>query len=221
MINHHPGDDMLMSYAAGSLPAGFSLLVAAHASLCARCQGRIREAEAVGGALLHEAEPVAVSSDALARVMQRIADEPHGPAEDVAPKKFEAIPNPDVPAPLRALLPGSFDEMPWRMLAPGVKQIVLPLGDGGTTKTRLLKLAPGTVTPAHSHKGQECTMVLRGSFSDKLGRYGPGDVQEADGEVHHQPAADLGEDCICLTVTDAPLRFDSLLGRMLQPLLGY
>ena len=107
------------------------------------------------------------------------------------------------------------------MLAPGVKQIVLPLDQGSGTKTRLLKLAPGFVTPAHSHKGRELTMVLQGSFSDELGRYGPGDVEEADGEVNHQPMADTGEPCICLAVTDAPLRFDNLVGKILQPLFGY
>lgn len=221
MINHHPSDDMLMSFAAGSLPEGFALLIATHASLCARCQERIRDAERIGGALLHQAEPAAVSSDAFEKVMQRIAETPNSPAEDGARKTFEAIPNPGVPAPLHPFVPGSFDDVEWRTVAPGVKQFMLPLDEGKTTKTRLLKLAPGTKTPVHSHKGTECTLVLQGAFSDQTGRYTCGDVQEADGEIHHQPVADMGEDCICMAVTDAPLKFDSLFGRLLQPVLGY
>ena len=218
MINHHPSDDMLLSFAAGSLQEGFSLLVATHVSLCARCQDRIRTAEAIGGTLLSGAAPAPVSDSALGQLMVRLADTP---ADRSDPKKFEAIRNPDVPAPLREFVPGGFDDMPWRRLAPGVKQIVLPLDDGKVTKTRLLQLAPGFVTPAHSHKGREVTLVLKGSFSDELGRYGPGDFQEADGEVNHQPMADTGEVCICLAVTDAPLKFDNLVGKILQPLFGY
>ena len=219
MINHHPNDDMLVSFAAGSLQEGFSLLVATHVSLCARCQERMRVAEAVGGSLLAASAPMEIAPDALDKVMRRIAEEPH---DVVEPKRFEAIGNPDVPAPLREFVPGTFEEMPWRMLAPGVKQIVLPLDQGSSsTKTRLLRLAPGYVTPAHSHKGREVTLVLQGSFSDELGRYGPGDFQEADGEVNHQPMADTGEACICLAVTDAPLKFDNLVGKILQPLFGY
>jgi len=221
MINHHPSDDMLLSFAAGSLPEGFALLIATHASMCAECQGRIRVAERIGGALLHDSEPVPVSPDALANVLKRIADTPQDPAEDDAPGTFEAIPNPCVPAPLRAFVPGSFDDARWRMLAPGIKQIVLPLDEGKSTKTRLLKLAPGTATPVHSHRGLECTLVLQGSFSDELGQYGRGDVQQADGEIHHQPVADMGEDCICMAVTDAPLKFDTLTGKILQPILGF
>ena len=64
-------------------------------------------------------------------------------------------------------------------------------------------------------------MVLQGTFSDETGRYGRGDVQQADGETHHQPVADMGEDCICMAVTDAPLKFDTLAGKILQPFLGF
>ena len=221
MINHHPGDDMLLSFAAGSLPEGFALLIASHASLCADCRGRIRDAERIGGALLQNGEPAAVSPDALANVMKRIAETPQEPAEDDAPATFEAIANPCVPAPLHPFVPGSFDDVRWRMLAPGVKQILLPLDEGKSTKTRLLKLSPGTTTPVHSHKGLEATLVLQGSFSDELGQYGRGDVQLADGKIHHQPVADMGEDCICMAVTDAPLKFDTLIGKILQPILGF
>ncbi len=62
--------------------------------------------------------------------------------------------------------------------------------------------------------------MLKGSFSDISGRFGPGDFEETDESVDHQPIADPGEDCICLAVTDAPLKFKSRIVRMIQPLLG-
>ncbi|MAK77163.1 MAG: transcriptional regulator, partial [Nisaea sp.] len=54
----------------------------------------------------------------------------------------------------------------------------------------------------------------------ETGRYGRGDFQELDGEIEHQPWVDGGEPCICLAVTDAPLRFKSLAAKLAQPLLG-
>ncbi|MNL80010.1 Anti-sigma-E factor ChrR [compost metagenome] len=74
--------------------------------------------------------------------------------------------------------------------------------------------------PEHSHGGRELTLVLAGSFYDGTGRFARGDIEEADETLQHQPVADEGEDCICLAVTDAPLKFRSWLLRMVQPILG-
>jgi putative transcriptional regulator len=42
-------------------------------------------------------------------------------------------------------------------------------------------------------------------------------VAEADHEVDHRPVADEGEDCLCLVVTDAPLKLTGRLGRLVNP----
>ena len=64
------------------------------------------------------------------------------------------------------------------------------------------------------------TLVLAGAFSDATGDYRRGDLQEADDSLEHKPHAAPGDDCICLAVTDAPLRFKSVAARLLQPLIG-
>lgn len=71
--------------------------------------------------------------------------------------------------------------------------------------------------PSHGHTGSELTMVLRGSYTDELGRFCAGDVADLDPDVQHQPVADTDEHCICLIATDAPLRFNGLVPRLLQP----
>ena len=74
--------------------------------------------------------------------------------------------------------------------------------------------------PAGGHAGLEVPIVLSGAFIAETGRYGRGDFQELVGEIEHQPWVDGGEPCICLAVTDAPLRFKSLAAKLAQPLLG-
>jgi putative transcriptional regulator len=73
--------------------------------------------------------------------------------------------------------------------------------------------------PDHGHRGTELTLVLQGAFSDKTDRFGKGDIEVATQDLNHQPIAEMDEDCICLAATDAPLRFNSLIPRLLQPFL--
>jgi putative transcriptional regulator len=62
---------------------------------------------------------------------------------------------------------------------------------------------------------------LRGSFSDEVGRFCRGDVADLDDQIEHQPLVDSEEDCICLIATDAPLRFTTLFGKLVQPITGF
>jgi len=73
--------------------------------------------------------------------------------------------------------------------------------------------------PDHGHRGTELTLVLQGAFRDEVDRFARGDIEIATEELEHTPVAEAGEPCICLAATDAPLRFNSLVPRMLQPLL--
>ena len=51
-ITHHTPDAMLAAFAAGSLPAPFALVVAAHVSLCTQCRAALGAHQAVGGVIL-------------------------------------------------------------------------------------------------------------------------------------------------------------------------
>ena len=82
-----------------------------------------------------------------------------------------------------------------------------------------MRIKAGTAMPLHSHDGHELTLVLAGGFSDDDKHFLPGDVAVADASVNHRPVADPGEDCLCLAVTDAPLRLTGPFGRLLNPIL--
>ena len=228
MIHHHLNDDMILAYAAGSLSVGHALVVACHLELCPHCAARLAEAEAVGGALIEDCDSAALSDDLFDRLLADLdevaPDAPDAPdaAEMLAPPPVEPKPAGAslMPHLLSGVIGPDMNAIRWRTAGPGVKQFVIPLEGGQGETVRLLKLAPGFVTPEHSHHGGELTLVLKGSFSDDSGRYCVGDIQDADGDVHHQPIADTEEECICLTVTDAPLEFKGIITRLLQPIIG-
>ena len=51
-IEHHPKDDTLYSYAAGSLPAALALVVGCHLQFCPQCRSQVRSGERLGGTLM-------------------------------------------------------------------------------------------------------------------------------------------------------------------------
>lgn len=207
-IRHHLSDQLMIAYAAGTLPEAFSLVVATHVSLCDECRVALAGFEAVGGAVLDTGEAVAMADDSLAAVLARLSDpEPAAPAS--------RRPRGTLPAPLQDYVGGDIDQVKWRAIGMGVRQAILPTGDGGTA--RLLHIPAGQSVPDHGHRGLELTLVLQGAFRDSTDRFGPGDVEIATEALDHTPVAEEGVDCICLAATDARLRFNSLIPRLAQP----
>ncbi len=71
-IHHHPTDETLAAFAAGSLDEARAVVVATHVSLCPHCRGGMRAAEEAGGLLLERGPSVALAPDALERALSRI-----------------------------------------------------------------------------------------------------------------------------------------------------
>lgn len=217
-INHHPSDELLMDYASGAAGESWGLAIATHLALCPRCRQVVSEMEAVGGGLLDEISPEPMADNALDAVLARLDNA----VEDIGaprPSPPTGGSKPVLPQPLRGYVGGDVDELSWQRLGLGAYQLLIPTENEGTT-ARLLRIPAGRPVPEHSHRGLELTLVLAGAFSDVTGHYGKGDFQEADESVEHQPHAAPGDDCICLAVTEAPLRFKSIAMRLVQPLLG-
>ena len=212
-IRHHLGDDLLLAYAAGALPEALSLMVATHVSLCDACRAQLEACEALGGVVVEEQETAELDALALDHTLALLEREPQAAAAPRTRQTDCAV----LPAPLHDYVGGDVSAIRWRSIGMGVKQAILPTGPGATA--RLLFIPAGAAVPDHSHRGIELTMVLQGAFSDEVDRFARGDVETADESVHHTPTADPGADCICLAVTDAPLRFSGLIPRLVQPFL--
>lgn len=212
-IQHHLDDDILMAYAAGALPEAFSLMVAAHVSLCDHCRAVVESYEALGGAVLdQELEAVDLTEHSLAATLVKIA------GMEPEPRKLRTRKRSVLPAPIQDYVGGDLDAVNWRPVGMGVKQAILPT-EKGPASARLLYIPAGAAVPDHGHHGVELTMVLQGAFNDGNERFARGDVEVAGIDDEHMPVADISEDCICLAVTDARLKFNSWLPRLAQPFL--
>ncbi len=216
-IQHHIGDDTLMAYVNGTLPETISVVVATHLAICPECRKNVALMEDIAALYLVESEPAYhVDADPTAPDIQQLDPE----IATAASTKYQT--DKGVPNPLADRMPVHLEDIPWKKLIPGISHYPLSVADGSRKKgvLRLLKIAPGTPMPEHSHSGQEITMILRGSYIDDLGRFQTGDIADLDDEVWHQPVADTDKDCICLIATSAPLKFSGFFSRLLQPLVG-
>ena len=217
-ITHHPSEELLLDYAGGGLSESWSLAIATHLALCPACRREVAGLEAVGGGLVDVLEPAACSDGMFDAVLARLTDDDAASVNVASPPSVPPAAAPILPEPLRGYIGADLDGMAWQRLGLGAYQYLIETDDGATA--RLLRIPAGRPVPEHTHQGQELTLVLRGAFSDATGHYGAGDFQEADEHLAHKPHAAPGEDCICLAITDAPLRFKSLAARVVQPFLG-
>jgi len=215
-ISHHPSEETLFLCATGQLGEGHDLITRTHLEFCAECRGEVELYASLGGVVLDTIEPAPMAEDALARALQKLSDEepvlrkggaPHPKFLEKLPKGFE------LPATIKG-----YDIGKWRMLAPGVQFSSFAI-DGGT-RGMFLRARAGAAMPVHSHEGNEFTVILHGSFSDEMGHMRRGDMTEYDDSITHRPVVSQDDECICLFVFEGKLKIHSLIGRMVQPLMG-
>jgi putative transcriptional regulator len=212
-ITHHLDDATILAFAAGTAGEAHGIVVAAHLSMCPTCRAAVRAAETVGGGILASQPEAAVSDVCRAATLASL---------DAAPaRKHVPILHGELPPALERALGGkSLSDIKWSKKAPGVAIFDVPMPKGERTHLKLLRIGTGRAMPEHGHGGEELTLVLKGSYSDHMGKFSPGDVADLDEEIEHQPVVDSAEDCICLVATEAPTKFKSFWARLAQPFVG-
>ncbi|MDQ8020809.1 MAG: ChrR family anti-sigma-E factor [Moraxellaceae bacterium] len=216
MSTHHPADDLLLSLAAGSLDRASAIVVSAHLESCTHCCQQLELLEAVGGELLADIEPVDMEIGAFSRTLERL-DQPVSVAVAQVP-----VVRPDLPAGMH--WPRSLDGCditPWKRLGPGMRWSRITVPGDPQANAFLLRMAAGMELAAHTHGGRELTQVLYGAFDDGRDVWRAGDLDDADGEVHHRPVVTAESECICLVaLTGGRTRFDGFVARALGAWMG-
>ncbi len=212
MVSKHPESSMLVDYSAGSLSPALCVSVSAHLHFCDTCRERSTQLAEIGGELLEDTTPVELTKGALATVLDRL-EAPEPAAIEKPAKKLredEAL----LPELVKNLLPD--DGVKWNFLTRSLKVSRLAVGETDY-ELALHKIKAGGKTPNHGHNGLEITVVLQGSFSDEDGVYQEGDFLVREPGDYHRPTASLNENCICLSVLEAPIKLVGPVMRMLNP----
>jgi len=193
---HHPSPDTLASYVAGTIRAGFDLVVAAHLDTCTQCRREVSRLEKLGGHLISQLDPAVMAEDALTQTLARLQE-----------------PLPAMPPP-RQELGQVLANARRRWVAPGVWTAKVDTPHAQEDRVFLLRAAPGAKTARHSHAGTELTQILEGALQDGDVIYRAGDFVELDASHTHHPRVYGDKPCLCLFATEGRLVPTDLAGRI-------
>ncbi len=207
-------DEWIVSYASGALSEAHALVVATHCDFHDDLKKKIRDAEEIGAALMETVKPVEISPNSFDELLGKIDAQSNDLESETSADCF------GLPPSLASYLGKPLNALKWKMMGPGLSQVRLWTGPNDE-RLWLLRAKGGAKVPAHDHNGLEMTLVLQGSYLVGNDRYTAGMLELADSDTkNHTPVIDPGEDCICLVVTEAPIKIHSFIGRMVQPFIG-
>lgn len=215
-LNHHPAEAWILDYALGNLSELHEAVIRAHVSVCAQCRENVAFAERLGGEFLHAMPAAALALDARA-----ICDRHEQQSPQSQPMSLSRAPEPaagSIEEVVATWLDSSLDALRWRRIGQGLALCRLAERDGA--RMWLLRGAPGTVLPTHTHSGSELTLVLKGAYFCGNTIFRAGELEDADETTEHQPVITRDGECICLAVTEGRLRFRDWTPRLLQPFVG-
>lgn len=214
MTRHHPDSLSLMEYSAGNLSEPHALCIRLHLDKCPHCRSRVDTLDSLGAVMMEQQPKVSVSENMFDNIMAQI-DVDGAVAGDAV-----AEPRPPRVSPLQKLLGEDLNSLPWKRQLGDVS--VLDITDrfpGQKEQVVLQKLAAGGKAPAHTHRGEETTIVLQGAFADQKGVFNQWDFVVLNDEDEHKPVAVGCEDCITLSVLSAPVKLTGTFTRMLNPFI--
>jgi len=226
MTQHHPDIHLLTEFSAGAAPSGVALCIAAHIDFCPKCRNQLKTLDSLGGALFEKKDNLAPEEHQLtAAELDSSLDKTFAAIEQlenanvldtVKPEMQQS--NRSLPRCLSHLIPSGLDNLGWKKIGAALRVARLDTGDS-QHEVALHQLHAGGGVADHDHRGQEITVVLKGSFSDQKGLYMPGDFLVRNAGEAHAPKASNDGDCICLSAMAAPVRFTGLLTRLINPFL--
>ncbi|MFO7529111.1 MAG: ChrR family anti-sigma-E factor [Marinobacter sp.] len=211
MTRHHPDSLTLMEYSAGNLSEPHALCIRLHLDKCPHCRSRVDTLDSLGAVMMEEQPRASVSESIFDNILSRIDSEPINEPVQPAPPRMSA---------LQKLLGEGLNELPWKRQLGDVS--VLDISEkfpGQSEQVVLQKLVAGGKAPAHTHRGNETTIVLQGAFADQNGVFNQWDFVVLNEQDEHKPVAVGCEDCITLSVLSAPVKLTGRFTRLLNPFI--
>ena len=224
MILHHPDDNLLTEYASGSAATAVGIVICAHLQACPQCRQRVEQLNKLGAAILKQSVAEPVQQETFDQLMARIRNQSTstGKISKVVDSSPTTINDPmlkRLPKVIAKLLPRD-GRVKWQSAGGSLKTARLKTGQQDY-EVCFQKISSGGKVFEHGHRGMEITLVLQGSFSDEDGIYSEGDfLVRTPGEVH-RPTATQNEDCLCISVVEAPVKITGLFGKLVNPFLPF
>tara|TARA_R110002096_G_scaffold379_17_gene2406 strand:- start:5290 stop:5997 length:708 start_codon:yes stop_codon:yes gene_type:complete len=235
-MNNHIDNELLFNYSNGNIEPALSLAIALHQKNCQSCRQKITDLESNHGQNLEISESSSIEEDSFERLITDLGQLPN--VDNTVPQRSknldgEKITTTDVGEEdtlnyavaeinrplLNQLLNFNHNEFEWQKLSSKISSVSLDLYDP-SFKVSLLRFSANVKIPKHTHLGKEFTYVIEGDFNDHKGKHNAGDFIMCDSSDEHKPIVGTSG-CVCLAITDAPLRFTGVLGPIFNRYASY
>ncbi len=223
MISYHPDSRFLTDFASANLSLSEAICVSAHLEFCGKCRGHVQQLADLGGRLLSRINPGTLQEGSFDSLMKRV--DIGGDTEELA-KSSEAVESaPEsssvgLPRALHRLVTKGLQHLQWVQMGKAMRIAPLRI-DGDPRETSLYDIKAGGQMIEHEHRGEEITVLLKGSFSDAEGSYSRGDFVVRNAGEPHQPTATQDMDCLCLVSLQRPVKPGGWFYRLVEPYVQY
>jgi putative transcriptional regulator len=208
-------EDAITDYALGTLSPAKHVMLACQSEISEDVAERVAFQEEIAASLIENGDGEALSPLFMGNALAAL---PPQEGASASANKQDGL----APKSLRHMLGHGLKDMKWKSLVPGVAVHDI-LGNRKTVngdRLYLLKAKGGMRMPDHGHNGEEWTLILTGSYTVGEKRFTRGDMHiEGEDEIH-APHIDEGEDCICLVMTQGPLKMQGWLPKVVQKVVG-
>jgi len=217
------------AYASGRLSPARHAIIAWQSKTSPDVKSDIAFQDYIAAHLMPESQDVPLSSDFFDRLETRLNGDG---ADDWRVEDIQTLSMPtlsklergeqDGEASPKSLSQDYLARLKWKTLVPGVSMSHVMGPEKAKDGERLffLKVKGGMKMPVHSHNGEEWTLVLQGGYNVGETQYNCGDLHISNDNDEHAPHIHPGQDCICLVMTEGPLKMQGWLPRLLQPVIG-
>ncbi len=215
-MNYHPDIELLLKYSNGSIEPALSVAIGLHQRQCLLCQQRVADLESIAGENLEHAQNAIIDDsdfDKLMGDLDALPEQPSLNSDLTADSMLLAVAESDLTL-LDSLANLDFANLKWQKVTGKISRVDLAMNDD-IFQAELIRFSPNAKIPKHTHLGKEFTLVLEGDFSDHQGVYQKGEFIEQGITHEHQPIAGKSG-CICLAITNAPLKFTGTFGPIIN-----
>ena len=209
----YPLDALIAAYAAKTLSAPLTALVAAHLELTPENRAYAAALEAVHGVFLEELRPVPLAGRDRRLVNIFASPDPPPAAPEQCAHEGASV----LPCALRRLAGCDLADLGWSKRSSGVKEAALPNG-----AARFISVRPGKRLPVTSDDGSTAVLLLAGAATDRNGDYERGDIILVghDAGTADGPVAKGNTDCVCFVVTESSAKEPGSFRRILHRVIG-
>ena len=211
MPSFHPDETLLIELTAGQLDQATALVVAAHIEMCTECQRKADVYASLAAEFLEQSEGMPYSEATLNLLLQSVSRAPETTV--ISPSMTSSHQQDFYPSVLNKFLEQSPPKKAWQNRGSSLRQMHVTKGFNGA-ECKIMGVKAGNALPRHTHRGEEFVLVLQGGLSDHRGTLNRGDFIYSDASVEHTPIAEMGEECVCLVVTNGKLKFTGFFGRV-------